>query len=115
MRALQLLSPRRRHLSWLLWLVLLVPLAQSAAAWHGYSHWVPQASADEGGAQLAHGLQCDLCLSAAAVGGGALPGAKPGLLVRDAVHESPRTTAAGIWLAPPTPAYLSRAPPTAPR
>ena len=38
----------RRHLVWLLWLALLLPVAQAAASWHALSHALPDAgSADE--------------------------------------------------------------------
>jgi hypothetical protein len=108
-------SPLRRRLAWLLWLALLLPLAQSAAAWHGYSHTVAGVNGDGESKQSTHRASCDLCLTAAAVIGGALVGNEPARLVRDARHELPQPAESAIWLALLTLAYLSRAPPPAPR
>jgi hypothetical protein len=71
-----------RSLSWLFWLALLLPVAQAAATWHGYSHGQAETSGRDQGKQAPHTAQCDLCL---------------------------------VWQALPTLAYLSRAPPAAPR
>jgi hypothetical protein len=101
-----------RGLSWLFWLALLLPVAQAAATWHGYSH-VQQASEREQGKQAPHTAQCDLCLSAAAVIGGALMGRPPSLAVFAARHALPQPAATSVWQALPTLAYLSRAPPSA--
>jgi hypothetical protein len=101
-----------RSLSWLFWLALLLPVAQAAATWHGYSH-VQQASEREQGKQAPHTAQCDLCLSAAAVIGGALMGRPPSLAVFAARHALPQPAASSVWQALPALAYLSRAPPSA--
>jgi hypothetical protein len=100
-------------LSWLFWLALLLPVAQSAAAWHGYSHVRAESSEREPGKQAPHAAQCDLCLSAAAVIGGALVGRPPGLAILAARHALPQPAATSVWQALPTLAYLSRAPPSA--
>jgi hypothetical protein len=102
-----------RSLSWLFWLVLLLPVAQSAAAWHSYSHLRAGASEREQDKQAPHTAQCDLCLSAAAVIGGALMGRPPSLAVFAARHALPQPAATSVWQALPTLAYLSRAPPSA--
>jgi len=115
MRALHPLPAIKQSLSWLLWLALLLPLAHSAAIWHGYSHSVADAAgyADDKGVPLA--AKCDLCLASAGASGGALPADAPGLSISAARHEMPPAQARSIWLAPPALAYLSRAPPLAPR
>ncbi len=102
----------RRHLAWLLWLALLLPLGQGAAAWHALSHTRADASGERDGKAL-HGTQCDLCLSAATVAGGALPGEPPALPSPSARHEAPRAPTLADRVATPARAYLSRAPPFA--
>lgn len=102
----------QRHLAWLLWLVLLLPMAQTAATWHLLSH-VQSDSADAGAGKPAiHLSQCDLCLSAAAVVGGTPLVSAPELFQAGVFHEAPVADLRGIvWLAT-TPAYHSRAPPS---
>jgi hypothetical protein len=102
-----------RSLSWLFWLVLLLPVAQAAAAWHGYSHLRAETGEREPGKQAPHTVQCDLCLTAAAVIGGALTGRPPSLAVVAARHALPQPAATSVWQALPALAYLSRAPPSA--
>lgn len=106
---------RQQGLAWLLWLALLLPMAQTAALWHGVLH-VPSAAATSQPAddQAPHSAQCDLCLSAAALGGGALPGAPLSFHVVALRHTLPQTVATELWLAPASLAYQSRAPPHAP-
>ena len=104
--------PQRRF-TWLLWLALLLPMAQSVAAWHAVSHSGPDASDDANGKQAPHPSHCDLCLTAAAISGGALPGAAPSLAHPAARHEVPQAAFASVWLALPARAYRSRAPPLA--
>ena len=123
--------PRRISLSWLVWLALLLPLAQSAAHWHGLSHCVAEAGAPElsrqAGAQTegqtggqtgsqspGHALACDLCLGGAALDFGGLLSTLPGLLLQTVRHAAPLATGPGAWLPLLALAYLSRAPP-APR
>ena len=71
-------SVSRRRFAWLLWLALLMPLAQAAAAWHVVAHEGARAGSDDGKHGPAH-AQCELCLAAAALGSGAPPG-KPAAL-----------------------------------
>ncbi len=109
-------SRLHRGLSWLFWLALLLPVAQSASAWHGYSHGRTQtASEREQDKQAPHSAQCDLCLSAAALSGGALMGRPPSFAAIAARHALPQPATASVWQALPALAYLSRAPPSAPR
>jgi hypothetical protein len=100
-----------RHPGWLLWLALLLPLAQSAATWHVLSHSVAAQVEDNSGPKAIGQDPCDLCLSAAAVLGGATR-----------LATSPWFLAGGLIQAPfgapperpaPAPAhvYQSRAPP----
>lgn len=109
---------RQQSLAWLLWLALLLPMAQTAAVWHGLSHVAPAtataASQAPDDPAAPHGAHCDLCLSAATVGTGALPGAALPLPVVALRHVLPRTAARQAWLAPASLAYQSRAPPLSP-
>ena len=123
--------PRRFSLSWLMWLALLLPLAQSAAQWHGLSHYATEAGAADlsrqtgaqTGAQMGgrtdgqaagHVPGCDLCLAGAALDSGSLLSTLPGLLLPTVRHAAPLVAAPGVWLPLLARAYLSRAPP-APR
>lgn len=111
MQSLQFQRFSRRHLPWLLWLVLLLPLAQTAATWHMLSHAQPDPLEDGSGGKAIHLANCDLCLSAAALIGGApltQSPVAPALIER---HEAP-LAALRDGLSTPTPlAYNSRAPP----
>ena len=103
----------QRHLVWLLWLALLLPVAQVAATWHTLSH----AGVDKGDAQdkpAHHQTQCELCLTAAAVTGNAPPDERPPLPHPAVRHAAPQAASSGVWFAPPTRAYRSRAPPFVP-
>jgi hypothetical protein len=108
----RLSTPRR--FTWLLWLALLLPMAQAVANWHAFAHTGREAPGDANGKQAPHLSHCDLCLTAAAVTGGALPAA-PVFLPSPALrHQVPQAAFASVWLAPAALAYLSRAPPLAP-
>ncbi len=63
---------RRNLRGWLLWLALILPIAQAMAGVHALSHLTGERQ-DEG---LAHLVHCDLCLTAADLAGGA-PAAEP--------------------------------------
>ncbi len=105
-------SPTRHHgLTWLLWLALCLPMAQSLASWHGYSHvqqTVGEHGLDPAAAQAGH---CDLCLVAAAVGAAGLTGQSPGWQGGALRHALMPHAVADVWLAQAAPAYQSRAPP----
>lgn len=111
MRASFFQRTRNRSLNWLLWLALLLPLSQSMATWHGYSHAPSRAAEHRDDAQAAHGTHCDLCLSAAALGAGALLSAVPGLLPLAGTAPAPQARPGRLRLASPALAYRSRAPP----
>lgn len=104
----------QHRLVWLLWLALLLPVAQAAATWHALSHtgWDVNGAAE--GKRALHQPHCDLCVSAAAVSGGALPGKPPSLQHPPAHHEMPQAAFSGVGPALFARAYLSRAPPNAP-
>lgn len=103
------------RLVWLLWLALLLPIAQVTATWHALSHTGVATVDAAGGKQAPHTAHCDLCLSAAAVSGGALAGEPAPLPHPAAHHAAPQAASSGVWLASPTRAYRSRAPPFASR
>ena len=127
MRLNHLRLHRHISLSWLLWLVWVLPLAQSAAQWHGYSHLAAEAGAPElsrqtgsqtaaqtGGQTTGHSTPCNLCLGGTTLDFGGLLSTLPGLLMQSARHAAPLAAGPGAWLPPLALAYLSRAPP-APR
>lgn len=101
-------SPRRRV--WVLWLALLLPVAQFASVVHALSHTVEQKIGDKG---PPHSFACELCLTAAALHGGALRSEPPCLPCFTARHEAPQGASGGTWQALLAPAYRSRAPPHA--
>jgi hypothetical protein len=106
-------SPRR--FAWLLWLALLLPIAQAASVQHALSHTGQDAGIDTSGKQAPHASHCDLCLTAAGLDGSALPSEAPTLLHAVARHALPQVALSGAWIASPLRAYRSRAPPLAPR
>jgi hypothetical protein len=97
----------------LLWLVLLLPLAQAASNWHVMSH-TAQASqgTDTQDETLPQSGHCALCLMAAAIDGGALPAAPIVFLPPALAPQSPYRVLAGVWQAPPAAGYQGRAPPS---
>lgn len=101
------------RLAWLLGLLLLLPLAQTAANWHLLSHIHAEQSKPSDGYNAIHEGHCDLCLTAVALTGGALPiqsiASAPIVVPADApgVQSSP------VWFARPQRPYESRAPPFA--
>ncbi|MEJ6001428.1 hypothetical protein [Paucibacter soli] len=107
------LRPHSLHasLAWLLWLAMLLPLAQSTASWHRYSHGVQTGLAQDEGKQAGHAAGCELCLSAAALSGASLPTSKSPLALLALAHALPLPLRAGFGCARPTLAYRSRAPP----
>lgn len=104
-------SSSRQSWAWLLWLALLLPLAQTAAAWHVYSHVEEEAGGRADGKQAPGLAHCDLCLTAAAFSGGALMGDHDILPAVTEQEAEPQDPPASIWHAPLALAYQSRAPP----
>lgn len=116
MRANRPTPASSRHLVWLLWLAMLLPLAQAAANWHAMSHAAATATGNEpdSDSKALHASSCALCLSAAAIGNGALTSAPPGLLLLASSHAAPQAALHGGHHATRWPAYRSRAPPAIP-
>lgn len=102
---------RQHSLSWLLWLALLLPMAQAVASWHGYSHVPVVADEPERDQPAPHAVHCDLCLSAAGVSTAAPTGQRAGVPQLALAHALAPQAGAGVWLATLALAYLSRAPP----
>jgi hypothetical protein len=89
-------------------------MAQAAGTWHGYSHFVLRAVAQDQDSQSPQADQCELCLAAADVSSGALLHVPCSLSGPAARHTLPRHWAYSVWHAQPALAYLSRAPPATP-
>ena len=116
MRPHRLRSPGRISLSWLLWLALLLPVAQSTANWHAYAHSANEASVRSGGGKPApRSAPCDLCLGVAALSAGGLASAQRALRTPAVAHARPIAVRLGVWLSPTTLPFRSRAPPLLPR
>jgi len=98
----------------LLCFALLIPTAQAAAAWHAISHTPVESSGDAGGKPVVHLNDCALCLTAAAMSGGALVGQLQGVTDSAARYPAPLVAAEDVWPPFPPRAYLSRAPPCVP-
>jgi len=82
---------RRNVRGWLLWLALLLPIAQAMAGVHALSH----VSGDRQDDGISHLVHCDLCLTAADLGTGA-PAAEPVALVDASVtHAAPLLARSG--------------------
>jgi len=84
---------RRHARGWLLWLALLLPLAQAMAGVHALSH----VTGERQDAGLAHLVHCDLCLAAADLSGAApaaAPAALPACAVVEALAAAPLAPAA---------------------
>ena len=96
--------------AWMLAWALCLPLAQWAGAVHALQHLRPVVSEHrELPAQLPQA--CDLCLAAAAIGGGA-PLPSPSALALVVLPQQPAAAApVAHHVAPPPRYYASRAPP----
>lgn len=105
--------PQRISLSWLLWLALLLPLAQTAAAWHEMSHVAEQAAPAPAGKQGLHNDACGLCLVSAAVHGGGFAATPTPLALADVAQSAPAARTLVPPATAPRHAYRSRAPPSA--
>lgn len=116
MRANRPTPASSRHLVWLLWLAMLLPLAQAAANWHAMSHAAATATGSEpdSDSKALHASSCALCLSAAVVSSGALPSEPPGLVLLASSLAAPQAAVQGVHHATDWPAYRSRAPPVIP-
>lgn len=100
------MNPGRWSRKWLLWLALLLPLAQACASVHALSH--TRDRQDDG---IAHLVHCDLCLAAADLNASA-PGAQPpALMAADAAHAAPLLARGGAPRAVSLGLPPARAPP----
>lgn len=101
------MNPRRWSRNWLLWLALLLPVAQAMAAAHALSH-LDGSRQDDG---ISHLVHCDLCLTAADLASGAPAaesGPPPACTAVEAIAIAPRAAVAerdAAWRPP------ARAPP----
>ena len=106
----------RQGLTWLLWLALVLPIAQSAALWHTLAQHdaaAGQAQSAVDGKQAPHATHCDLCLAAAGVTGVAPMAAVSAVpLLRGTDAAAPGANAAPSAAAAAL-GYQSRAPPLA--
>ena len=103
----------RRHLVWLLSAALLLPIAQTAAAWHVLS----LACVDQGdvhGKPYSHPSRCDFCLTAAGLSSGAANTEAASMPRPVSLHEAPPAVSTLLRPALAALAYRSRAPPTTP-
>ena len=104
------LAPRR--FGWLLWLGLLLPMAQLAAATHALSHArTATSSRDDPTSQSQHFAHCDLCLTAAAIGGAAPVAERPPFAMPALAASPPDDVLRLPPAIAPALAYRSRAPP----
>lgn len=111
MRALFRLRTQRRF-SWLLWLALTIPLAQTAAARHLLAHPAADTVAAQAGKKPAvHQLSCELCLAAAALGSGAPAHEAPSPFAFAPADVPPAAALPDVHIALPVRLYQSRAPP----
>lgn len=79
------MNPGRWSRKWLLWLALLLPVAQALAASHALSH----ATGERQSEGLAHLVHCDLCLTAADLGTGAPVAEPPPVMLAEAAFAAP--------------------------
>jgi hypothetical protein len=101
----------RIGLPWLLWLGLLLPLGQTAAAWHELSHAATRAADEDGDQKAIHAEVCGLCLVSAAAQAAGMASAAPVVPhppLAPTLQARTGTVAAGT---PPALGYQSRAPP----
>ena len=101
----------QRHMAWLLWLALLLPLAQTAANWHVLSHANPGQLREPDEQQTLHQAKCELCLSAAALLSGAALVATADPPHAPALAQQVAADMRGVASTPAVRAYESRAPP----
>ena len=101
----------RNRLVWLLALVLLLPLAQTFAALHVISHAQAENVVPADGAYAVHQKVCNVCLTAAAIAGGAPPADLVDCAQLTVLDVAPLPSRPQLWFALPTRPYESRAPP----
>jgi len=106
-----------RPVAWLLlWIALLLPVAQAAAACHVYSHTAELAAGATDLNKSKHSAgasHCDLCLAGSVVHGGGLPSAELLAALPHLHHAAPSAAFESPWTPPLVLAYQGRAPPFA--
>ena len=100
------MNPRRWSRNWLLWLALLLPIAQAMAGAHALSHTSERR--DDG---IAHLVHCDLCLAGADLGAAAPVAEPPVFVVGEAMHAAPLVARGGAPRAVSLGLPPARAPP----
>ncbi len=100
----------QRHMAWLVWLAMLLPMAQMAAMWHGVSHANTRVAGADDPLDAPQTTPCDLCLAGATVTGGAALVAWPAVSPAVAAHELPALAFASVCVTALALAYRSRAP-----
>ena len=100
------------RLAWLLGLLLLLPLAQAAATWHLLSHVNAAPATSSQRDPAIHEDHCNLCLTAAAIVGGAIP-SQPAASIQIMLLAGVADAIATVWIAGAQRPYQSRAPPVA--
>ena len=106
-------APAKAAASWLLWLALLLPLAQLAGSEHGLLH-LDRAAADETHRDQGLAQGCDLCLLATAAAHGAGDLRRAPLPLVAAAKSQPFAPHRPGAVAPAPAPYHSRAPPLVP-
>ena len=100
----------RSSRAWLLWLVLLLPLAHSLAAWHVYSHAPAESAGALSGKKHSGLADCGLCQLATNIAGA--PSDPPALALADFVQAAPVPMPADAGpYAPQRRPFAIRAPP----
>ncbi|MEO5671022.1 MAG: hypothetical protein ABIR26_10065 [Ramlibacter sp.] len=102
----------KTRFAWVLWLALVVPLAQLAVNWHAQSHWNADRIGQIDSKHALGGDPCDLCVAAGALTGGGAAGTALVVAHAPQVRAAPQTDSRVASPAPLVLAYESRAPPT---
>jgi hypothetical protein len=97
--------------AWLLWIALLLPLAQLATVAHAFLHQPQEATVAANDKQGPAGAHCDLCVLSAVVGAGGAASSPPQAALLPLAQAAPVHIAADPALAAPASPYRSRAPP----
>lgn len=103
----------KSRLAWLLGLLLLMPLAQTAATWHLISHIHAQSPLRSAEHSAAYADYCDLCQTAAGTLGGVLSTQSAMRFANAAPLQTPRFQPTLAVSKPFWTPYASRAPPFA--
>src|SRR4030095_7096187 len=90
----------RATFAWLAALALLLPVAQFAAVWHGYTHVAPQTRPDNADRSLPGLVHCALCLTVATLDNSGPPLGAADLHLATLIGDAaPAATVPGVALA----------------